>query len=544
MLDSGHDRKVNPISGGLLIVVGIVLFFAGTAGLIFVSPGGPLIGVGVILLAFGALQVINLGRRMRSPGAVATLRSDPRAPVIYLRPFRDDGVLWHLSFLRSHRRFSPTAFLNRTYEQRLAHGLKGLGPFVAIGSPGENRPDLGASRFYVKDPYWQQTVSDLINTAQLVVLHTGESDGLIWECHQALEQCPPEKLILCLEMDAETGEKPITKRYHNFRNKTLDMFRKPLPKEIGAAQLIYFESDWTPRLLVPEGNFSLGHLGVSGVSLSRTQVAALRTLHQEFERVTTPYWIRAGAFLIGSMAIIPLLIFLETGPVVPWLDRQFEQINQAAATGPTAREVFDKYRPAFNKIRGKLRTIAKKLPPVGTVLTSGPIGELVPQANYRGLKDGNAVAVMMFDQLLNPDTSPGFDLHFNSNLMRGLYLTGPLLSWTDEDLEKRGQAALAAQLEQALLTPYLLIYRLDGIYLPGEVSRETYDQGELRFEGFLIDLRNLEILASHRTIVKAMQPYPFGFNPSQPFGPYYTPAREAAAQAFEQIIEGTFNYAN
>jgi hypothetical protein len=48
-----------------------------------------------------------------------------------------------------------------------------IGPFVAIGRPGERLPQLGAIRLYVADPEWQEMVTRLMSEAALVVLRAG-----------------------------------------------------------------------------------------------------------------------------------------------------------------------------------------------------------------------------------------------------------------------------------------------------------------------------------------------------------------------------------
>ena len=57
-----------------------------------------------------------------------------------------------------------------TEEEQLAEAMKDVGPFVAIGRPGEALPELGAGRPYASHAEWQDQVGQLISKAQLVVL--------------------------------------------------------------------------------------------------------------------------------------------------------------------------------------------------------------------------------------------------------------------------------------------------------------------------------------------------------------------------------------
>jgi len=88
-----------------------------------------------------------------------------RQPVVYLRSFSDDR---------------PAARLNggRTEEEHLAAVLEPVGPFVAVGRPGEPLPELGARRMYLKDAEWKDVVERLIRSAKLVVIRTGNGPGL------------------------------------------------------------------------------------------------------------------------------------------------------------------------------------------------------------------------------------------------------------------------------------------------------------------------------------------------------------------------------
>ena len=67
-----------------------------------------------------------------------------------------------------------------TEEEHLANVLSQIGPFLAIGRPGERLPEVGASRIYVGDEDWQSEVRELLGTARLVIIRTGRTMGLGW----------------------------------------------------------------------------------------------------------------------------------------------------------------------------------------------------------------------------------------------------------------------------------------------------------------------------------------------------------------------------
>lgn len=129
------------------------------------------------------------------PSAQRALRHDRRAPVIYLRSFGvDDGLI-------------PSGFVtsNKTsYEQRLeeaiASPLQEIGPFVAIGKPGELAV-AGAARAYLADDKWKEAVVALMDKARLIVVVAGRTQGLQWELWTMRARGHLDKTIWVLPSD-------------------------------------------------------------------------------------------------------------------------------------------------------------------------------------------------------------------------------------------------------------------------------------------------------------------------------------------------------
>jgi hypothetical protein len=153
---------------------------------------------GFLVLSFLPLAIIARvfdlkGRRLTAPMATEILKRDLRRPVLYLRAFRDD-------LIRSIRTPSSERYLfgDLSVEEELALKMRGVGPFVAIGKPGERLPQLGAARMYVPDSQWQSCVRDLMEKSQLVILRIGSAvtPGLVWEFTEAIKSVPTERLIL------------------------------------------------------------------------------------------------------------------------------------------------------------------------------------------------------------------------------------------------------------------------------------------------------------------------------------------------------------
>lgn len=144
-------------------------------------------GVGLILALVGVmgllLFLLDRGDRHLAPGGDEAMRKDARAPVLYLRPFEAETVL--------------------TVQERVLARImdREVGPFVAIGNPGDRLPQLGAARFYERDfagdgRDWQVFVREMLLRARLVFIVPGRTVGLAWEIAQCREILRPERLVV------------------------------------------------------------------------------------------------------------------------------------------------------------------------------------------------------------------------------------------------------------------------------------------------------------------------------------------------------------
>lgn len=129
-------------------------------------------------------------RREAQPISVDQINAFESPPVLYLRSFDDD---------RRAARIKGAL----TEEEHLRSVVSQIGPFVAIGRPGESLPSVGAMRVYVGDERWQATVEDLLRTAKLVIIRTGGTHGLGWEIERAVRVLPPERLVVLVDSTRE-----------------------------------------------------------------------------------------------------------------------------------------------------------------------------------------------------------------------------------------------------------------------------------------------------------------------------------------------------
>lgn len=259
-------------------------------------------GVAATPVLVVSLALVTRGRRERAGGAERVLTEDSRAPVVYLRPFGADGaeVARRMS---SRVRIAPTERVVKTYEERLAHALRKIGPFVAIGNPAERLPLLGAVRMYAADEDWQARAGELIGRAAVVLLQAGEGHGLDWEVQYVTAHGTPERTILSLPLDAKRSEPSRQERYDAFRRQCGRHFPRPLPETIAHCQFAYFDADWTPELL--------GERGAPLPSGEDERARALRHLTHEFKITWGPLWARTIVYTVaffGGLAGLEALI--------------------------------------------------------------------------------------------------------------------------------------------------------------------------------------------------------------------------------------------
>jgi hypothetical protein len=143
----------------------------------------------------------RLSKRLHAASAIQTPSRDQRAPVLYLRAFKDDERT-------SHPDASAPSLLSEftTEEEHLAAALAPLGPVVAIGVPGEKLPTLGATREYVDHDKWQQHVQAYLKNSVLVVLRIANTKNLFWEFAETIREVSPDRILLLVPGPQEYDE--------------------------------------------------------------------------------------------------------------------------------------------------------------------------------------------------------------------------------------------------------------------------------------------------------------------------------------------------
>lgn len=342
---SAPQERHRPQEGQLWTLIGVALIVGTLVASVFLYSASPTAGVVFLLVSLvaagGARSFLHRGRRLSAPEAHAVLAPEVRAaleaaastdaaadpaepgarPVVYLRSFEADETPYVPTlFSRRHRRVLPRGFfllgyavwLPKTHEERMANALKSVGPVVAIGDPRDRLPDLGAARLYVDDGDWQSKIIRLIERAELVVVETDASEGLLWEVDQVVQHVPCGRLVLSIPVTK--GARPRPERYEEFRRSTSNIFPKPLPAEIGDAQFVVFDEDWNPEPFSPTLKPSAEELAPRPDGATPQRVA-LEGLREEFRLHTRRFVLRLVPYgvLLALVIAVVVLFAVDSG---------------------------------------------------------------------------------------------------------------------------------------------------------------------------------------------------------------------------------------
>lgn len=164
--------------------------------------------------------LVRRARMAAAANAEKVMLADPRPPILYLRAFQDDATLmqaeWDIVYqsragrpsaehenegalARLWRRFSIGLLsTSGRLEEVIALDLRRLGPFVAIGSPNERLPMLGAARAYHDNDTWRSAVVRWVDLAQAIVKVAGPTAWVRWELDTIIERGALTKLVLLM----------------------------------------------------------------------------------------------------------------------------------------------------------------------------------------------------------------------------------------------------------------------------------------------------------------------------------------------------------
>jgi hypothetical protein len=183
-IDAKKIKRVNAPRGAVLGVLGGIISGIALDPLALLSM--------TVKLPIGLLGCFLLirARRYFQVSADSLLSVDKRKPILFLRSFEDDEQVT----LRS----SGKAILDFSLETRLSNHFTDFGPFIAIGSPTEPVPQIGAARIILSDSEWQPRVMEWMSEASVIVMYSGKSQCVTWELAKLVNTERVGKLILMI----------------------------------------------------------------------------------------------------------------------------------------------------------------------------------------------------------------------------------------------------------------------------------------------------------------------------------------------------------
>lgn len=207
-----HVRIDRP-AGFLWFALGIGVFIAGAAILDYAWTSlwdkktdlfRGLSQAGAAMEALGAWCIFK-GRTYFVPTGEAVLAIDKRPPVLYLRSFSDEKGE-HISY----RAGGLTA--DRSLEMKLSKYFRPFAPFLAIGSPRDKLPKLGAIRLERSDSDWQREVGSLMGSARWIVASVGTSNWIKWEVAEVMGRGYGRKALFLFPSTVTSFWRPHAKR--------------------------------------------------------------------------------------------------------------------------------------------------------------------------------------------------------------------------------------------------------------------------------------------------------------------------------------------
>jgi hypothetical protein len=183
-------KPVSRGRGSLYLLAAIVLIVGQ-----FLLPDLPF-GLGMLAAMVGGLVIfIALFRAKQyfQVSADSLLGRDKRPPVLFLRSFSDDPKVTAAAGI-SHEGLAQ--LIDFSVETRLANHFMQFGPFIAVGSPQETVPQVGAARVKLSDEEWQAAVTTWMETSSAIVMYAGTTHWVGWELKRIIESGWTNKLII------------------------------------------------------------------------------------------------------------------------------------------------------------------------------------------------------------------------------------------------------------------------------------------------------------------------------------------------------------
>lgn len=225
-------RRLDPAKALKHKVIAAIIAICGMPFLIFVKFEHAE-WVGFALVA-AATFMFHRGRRYELVDAFGLMEQDPRDPILYIRSFADEYKLNQIATQQTG--ILPNIF-QPSVEEQLSAVMAEIGPFIALGSPTEKLPDVGAARGYVTDQAWRKTIEQWMMKARLVLVGLGHTDAFWWEVERAANLVGSRKLSFLIPPDKAD--------YQLFKGRLEQILGQQLPqaKKFGNTRLSIYYMD-------------------------------------------------------------------------------------------------------------------------------------------------------------------------------------------------------------------------------------------------------------------------------------------------------------
>ncbi len=240
----------SPLGGLALMIAGPLLaaaIFIAALWLQIVTNFTWMVILAVIMFVAGGM-IYDVGGRLRTLDGREAMRSDPRPPVLYLRPFFEDKRAIY-DGPRGKRVGAdlpePAMRESASPELKIGDLLKSIGPFVAVGIPGERLAPFGAARIYMSHASWQEEIAKIAERAAALVLQPEMTPGTCWELEYAMRHVDPRRILMLVPNPAV---RPLG--YRRICMLTQPVLTYPLPGRCPPCDAFMFDADGQPMPLL------------------------------------------------------------------------------------------------------------------------------------------------------------------------------------------------------------------------------------------------------------------------------------------------------
>ncbi|MGH6770422.1 MAG: hypothetical protein ACRECO_15525 [Xanthobacteraceae bacterium] len=133
------------------------------------------------VLIAAANWLLRRGQRNIRFSIEAITAVDPRAPILFLRAFRDDQVTLPPPRYTLLGRLLAIATPRQSLDHLLLTEGTLYGPMVALGNPTDSMPPYGAARGFVTNEHWQSAVMQFARASLAIVITVDDTDSIWWE---------------------------------------------------------------------------------------------------------------------------------------------------------------------------------------------------------------------------------------------------------------------------------------------------------------------------------------------------------------------------